>query len=625
MEKIIRTLIDSWTKGVDTYTHNGSTWLIFTESKQWVIELTDSKTLWYNYNFFKQIFEFTSMDVVENQQYITKWVEDNIIGGGAKETQFNFYEKQLKIEGVIKNGSIDSVRVNEYSLNYVSKQRDCEDTLQNGVRHTDILESGRTDSVEDTLQNGVKETNSTLRRTLLGVDDIIQNGIKETRLEMNITEGEVDDIIQDGVKHTARNNACADWEIEDTIQNGVIYTFGDNHHKHHFVDNVIQNGVRDTQSNPYENTSWIEGVIKKGVKLTLNTELMPTSMVEDIIQNGVRKTLWISVERESLVEKTINNGIKETNHVDVMGFFNNKMEDTLKNGVKETKQKKNALLILDTNGRELILESHLVVRDGVKETSHRQFLKTYDVKDTTQDGTEHDRWILDGCDDPVDVVLDNGVKITTPLQSREYTGDIDEVLGNGVKTSHPRQYVGGDIVDKVIDKGVIETHDDVYHHKGRIDGVIKNGIKETKTPGNGDIVSTVEWMKENNSTSYPKMIDDVIENGVKETVAAGYTDPKTNLLHIKWGDQIDDVIDNGVKEVVSYDEHKRGPVNTFGYIDDIIKEGVKEIYNYKGFRPRNIVDIIDNGEKINGTYAGGQRQSEKSKSVVEYGTKNPTD
>jgi len=83
-------------------------------------------------------------------------------------------------------------------------------------------------------------------------------------------------------------------------------------------------------------------------------------------------------------------------------------------------------------------------------------------------------------------------------------------------------------------------------------------------------MSTVEWMKENNSNSYPKMIDDVI--------------------------------DNGVKEVVSYDEHKRGPVNTFGYIDDIIKEG----------------------EKINGTYAGGQRQSEKCKSVVEYGTKNPS-
>jgi hypothetical protein len=166
-----------------------------------------------------------------------------------------------------------------------------------------------------------------------------------------------------------------------------------------------------------------------------------------------------------------------------------------------------------------------------------------------------------------------------------------------VRTSHPRQYVGGDIVDKVIDKGIIETHDDVYHHKGRIDGVIKNGvkeiynykgfrprniddiiqtgIKETKTPGNGDIAAYVEWIKENKADGYPKMIEDVIENGVKETKVCHYTDPKTNIIHVRWPDEI--------------------------------------------------VDVIENGEKINGTYAGGQRQSIKCKSVVEYGTKNPTD
>jgi hypothetical protein len=77
-----------------------------------------------------------------------------------------------------------------------------------------------------------------------------------------------------------------------------------------------------------------------------------------------------------------------------------------------------------------------------------------------------------------------------------------------------------------------------------MEDALQNGIKETKTPGkDGDILSTIEWMEENKSTSYPKMID----------------------------------------------------------------------------------DVIDNGEKIDGTYAGGQRQSEKCKSVVEYGTKNPTD
>jgi hypothetical protein len=558
MEKIIQTLINSWTKGVDTYTHNGSTWLIFTDNKQWVIELTESKTLWYNYNFFKQIFDFTSLDVVDNQQYITKWVEDNIING-SKNTPSPSQTPSYNLVEVLKNG------VNHTTSYPFNKTRLIEDAIDNGVKHTITSENRSRLTAENIIENGVRHTIYPTEKPIFVVEDAIENGIKETRSEINITEGEVDDIIQDGVKHTEIG-----W------------------HQCNNIDDAIKKGVKLTQFNDNENKSWIEGVIKKGVRHTLNTEYMPTSMVEDIIQSGVKEIKGHGFEQQNIIDDivkdgvketslkrgtrpfmvkdTIKNGVKETNPVDVMKFFDNKMEDALQNGVKETKQKKNALLILDTNGRELILESHLVVRDGVKETSHRQFLKTYDVKDTTQDGTEHDRWILDGCDDPVDVVLDNGVKITTPLLAREYTGDIDEVLGNGVKTSHPRQYVGGDIVDKVIDKGVIETHDDVYHHKGRIDGVIKNGIKEiynykgfrprniddiiqtgikeTKTPGkDGDILSTIEWMKENKSNSYTKMIDDVIENG----------------------------------------------------------------------------------EKIIGTYAGGQRQSIKCKSVVEYGTKNPTD
>jgi hypothetical protein len=417
MEKIINKLIDEFTKGVDTYTHNGSTWLIFTDKKEWVIELTESKTLWYNYNFFKGVFAYVSMDVVENQSYITKWVEDNIIGGGVKETQFNFYEKQLKIEGVIKNGSIDSVRVNEYSLNYVSKQRDCEDTIENGVKETtptlsssrfktmkveDTIENGVKEThrcsqisdrlLEDTIQNGVKETISTLRRTLLGVDDIIQNGIKETRLEMNITEGEVDDIIQDGVKLT--------------------------------------------QYNDNENKSWVEGVIKEGVKRTFKQKLNVDVLVKEIIQDGV----------------------KETNHVDVMGFFNNKMEDALQNGVRHT---------LNT-----------------------EYMPTSMVED-----------------------------------------------------------------------------------------IIENGIKETKTPGNGDIVSTVEWLKENNSTSYPKMIDDVIDNGVKKTMLR---------QHITDGN-VEIIIETGIKEVQplpdqsgeligygNYYKLKEDRTKPFiDYLEDTIKFGIK--------------------------------------------------
>jgi hypothetical protein len=228
MEKVIHKLINEFTEGVDTYTHNGSTWLIYTESKQWVIELTKEKTLWYNYNFFKEIFEYTSMDVVENQHHITKWVEDNIIN---KVSDIHF--------------------------------RDARDRKQQ-------------------------------------FEDTIQNGVKETRLEVNITEGEVDDIIQDGVRHTKMAHMKTDWSVEDTIENGVKETkispthteYGDWLDGDERLDEIIQNGVKETQFNSYENKSWVEGVIKKGVK--------------------------------------------ETNHVDVMKFFDNKMEDTLQNGVKET-------------------------------------------------------------------------------------------------------------------------------------------------------------------------------------------------------------------------------------------------------------------------------------------------
>ena len=81
MEKVINRMINDAVEGVDTYKTKDSTWIIFTESKKWVIELTKDGTLWYNYNFFNDLMMYLSMDVVENQHYITKWVEDNVING----------------------------------------------------------------------------------------------------------------------------------------------------------------------------------------------------------------------------------------------------------------------------------------------------------------------------------------------------------------------------------------------------------------------------------------------------------------------------------------------------------------------------------------------------------------
>ena len=321
MDKIINLLINNWTKGVDTYTHNGSTWLIFTEQRSWVIELTECKTLWYNYNFFKELFSLTSMDVVDNQHYITKWVEDNIIGG---------------------------------------------------VKYTSVL--------------------------------------------TNVDFGELEEAIQNGVKRTVPESIDDSFAIEDTIQNGV----------------------KETQFNSYENKSWVEGVIKKG--------------------------------------------IKETNHVDVMGFFNNKMEDALQNGVRHT---------LNT------------------------------------------------------------------------------------------EYMPKTMVEDIIENGVKETKGHGFEQQNIIDDIVKDGVKEIKTPNkDGDIVPFAEWMKENNSSSYTKMIDDVIDNGVKKTMLR---------QHITDGN-VDTIIETGIKEVqplpdqsgelIGYGNYYHGKEDRtkafYNYLEDTIKFGVKE-------------------------------------------------
>jgi hypothetical protein len=356
MEKIIHKLINEFTEGVDTYTHNDSTWLIFTETKQWVIELTENKTLWYNYNFFKSVFAYASLDCVQNQHLITKWVEDNIIN---KE------------------------------LTYVTLFRDARDRKQ---------------QFEDTLENGVKYTKMAHMKT--------------------------------------------DWSVEDTIENGVKHTICSQQLYCSFVEDTIQNGVKDTQYSEYENQSWINGVIKKGVKETKSDDF------------------------------------------NVSQFL---CEEVIDKGVKETKQKDRARLILDIDGRGLILETNLVIRDGVKET---KISPTH-----TMDGD----W-LDG-DEKLDEIIKNGVKETNHVDVMKFFDNkMEDTLKNGVKSSIPRQYVGENIIDKIIDKGVIETHREICEYKHTVEHIIQTGVKETKHANKYESIGPV--IKEGK-------INHIIDNGVK--------------------------------------------------------------------------------------------------------------
>ena len=194
IEIIVKKMIDIHVKDADVYVNKGSLWLIFTEEKKWVIELDNAGNLWYNYHFFSKIFKLISMNVVEKQHYITRWVED-----------------------AIQNGVNSTARISNELISVV------EDTLQKGVKDTNRIKFFQDKPVEDALQNGVKHTKTDANDSPIKVEDVLQNGVKHVRAFVNRGK-KVEDTIQNGVKHTRTTIpgvSNPNISVEDTIQNGV--------------------------------------------------------------------------------------------------------------------------------------------------------------------------------------------------------------------------------------------------------------------------------------------------------------------------------------------------------------------------------------------------------------------
>ena len=323
-EFIIKKLLKSKIKGVDNYKHNGSTWLIFTSEKKWVIELTKEGTLWYNHFFFKEIFDFVGLDVVENQHYITKWVEDNIING-VKHLRHRKGADDSRAENIIQNG------VKDTSWDPTGKKSLVEDTIQNGVIHTIDTTHHKNKYVEDTIQNGVKETHRDAERHPKTVEDTIQNGVKSTRKLQFVSPSRVEDTVINGVKYTGGigNPMWMGGRVEDTIQNGVIHTKVSKKVRHFSVEDTIQNGVKHT-----EYGDWLDGderfddIIDNGIKETTPGGYLGSiemkgkivhqlespkqnNEVEDVIQQGVKKTNWRKVDNHpTFTDNVIERGEK---------------------------------------------------------------------------------------------------------------------------------------------------------------------------------------------------------------------------------------------------------------------------------------------------------------------------
>ena len=201
MKRAINQLIEKELKGVDVYNHNGSTWFIFTEEKRWVFEYTKEEILWYNYSLFNNVFNFVSLDVTENTEYITDWFTKNILNkplwvcgdkfvmekgviniieNGIKETEGVVGCNIPIVERVLENG-VKNTWTNEIPNEYNWSEdfdREVEDTIQNGVKNTLSRFYEINKGVEDTIQNGVKNTGSHFPNRIEDVEDTIQNGVK---------------------------------------------------------------------------------------------------------------------------------------------------------------------------------------------------------------------------------------------------------------------------------------------------------------------------------------------------------------------------------------------------------------------------------------------------------------
>ena len=194
-KKLLWLIFKEKTEGCDIYHNHGSIWLILTDEKKWVIELTKEGTLWYNYYFFKDCFRLLSLDVTENQNYITEWVE-NFIQNGVKDTYDTEFMPKVMVDDTIQNG----VKHTEYG-DWLDGDERLDDIIQNGVKETKHNPIEDSLAMEEVIQNGVKKTfGQKMKPILLG--DIIKNGINETHDDSYHHKGRVEGIINNRVQET---------------------------------------------------------------------------------------------------------------------------------------------------------------------------------------------------------------------------------------------------------------------------------------------------------------------------------------------------------------------------------------------------------------------------------------
>jgi len=254
---------------------------------------------------------------------------------------------------------------------------------------------------------------------------------------------------------------------------------------------------------------------------TQSTTNITYTEVEEAVQNGVKDTKGTKYRNRHFVEETIQNGVKEINEVTDFSIsseiFKVKCKKTIKEGVKNTLYKKN----------EGCYGLEETIQDGVKYTTTEEVDCMIQVKDTIQ----------------------NGVK-----ETKEFKQDRNSSHG----------------IFKMVDE--MPTHIPMV----QVQDVIQEGVKETKTVEDGDIIGSICFMNDNNTTNVRHLISDVVQNGVKHTIAEN---------PYAWRN-VEGVIENGIKEVIElpelnpdlngYGEYYSRNKNMKYPFNDIVEDVIKE-------------------------------------------------
>lgn len=68
-------MVDEMSKDYILYTHKDTIWLINSNTREWIISYyPKTKYAWWNYDFFKTVYKFLSMEMKERQP-IRDWIE----------------------------------------------------------------------------------------------------------------------------------------------------------------------------------------------------------------------------------------------------------------------------------------------------------------------------------------------------------------------------------------------------------------------------------------------------------------------------------------------------------------------------------------------------------------------